>query len=58
MWQFGILAVLLEGLGTGVGIYVPENFTPGGWCGAAVYFLAAFPFRAIALQHNRSEHRQ
>ena len=52
MWQFGILAVLLVGLGTAIGLYFPENFALGGWTGAAVYLLAAFPFRAIALGYG------
>lgn len=48
MWQFGILAALLVGLGTALGIYFPENFALGGWIGGAVYLLAAFPFRSFA----------
>lgn len=52
MWQFGILSVLLVGLGTAVGIYFPESFTLGGWIGAALYLLAAFPFRTIALRRS------
>jgi len=50
MWQFAILSVLLVALGTGIGWYPPDSFSPGGWAGAAVYLLAAFPFRAIALK--------
>jgi len=52
MWQFGILSILLVALGTAVGFYFPENFTLGGWIGGAVYLLAAFPFRAIALKRS------
>jgi len=52
MWQFGILSVLLVGLGTAIGIYFPENFTFGGWIGGAVFLLAAFPFRTIALRRS------
>lgn len=48
MGQFGILAVVLVGLGTVIGIYFPENFTLGGWIGGAIYLLAAFPFRFFA----------
>jgi hypothetical protein len=48
MWQFGILSVLLVGLGTAAGIYFPENFTLGGWVGGAVFLIAAFPFRFFA----------
>jgi hypothetical protein len=48
MWQFGILSVLLVGLGTAVGVYFPESFSLGGWIGAAVYLMAAFPFRSFA----------
>jgi hypothetical protein len=48
MWQFGILSVLLVGMGTAVGIYFPENFTLGGWIGGAMFLLAAFPFRFFA----------
>ncbi|MGB7876305.1 MAG: hypothetical protein WBL25_18115 [Anaerolineales bacterium] len=48
MWQFGILAVLLVGLGTAIGMYFPENFALGGWSGAVIYLLAAFPFRFFA----------
>ena len=50
MWQFGILAVLLAGLGTVLGVYFPETFTLGGWIGAAVFLLSAFPFRTMALR--------
>jgi len=50
MWQFGILAVLLVGLGTAIGIYLPDTFTLGGWVGAMIYLAFAFPFRAIALR--------
>ena len=52
MWQFGILAAWLVGLGTVIGMYFPENFALGGWIGAAIYLLSAFPFRAFALRHN------
>jgi len=48
MWQFGILAVILVGLGTVIGMYFPENFTLGGWSGAVIYLLTAFPFRYFA----------
>ena len=48
MPQFGILAGLLVALGTFIGWYFPESFSLGGWVGAAVYLLFAFPFRAIA----------
>ena len=48
MRQFGILTVLLVGLGTAIGLYFPESFALGGWTGAAIYLLAAFPFKAIA----------
>lgn len=50
MWQFAILAGLLVGLGTVFGMYFPDNFTIGGWVGAAVYLAFAFPFRSIALK--------
>lgn len=50
MWQFGILAALLVGLGMAIGLFFPENFTLGGWAGAVVYLLAAFPFQAISLR--------
>lgn len=50
MWQFGIIAGLLVALGAGIGWYFPESFSLGGWVGAAVYLLFAFPFRAIALR--------
>ena len=50
MWQFGVLAVLLVGLGTALGIFFPENFSLGGWIGGAVYLLAAFPFRSFAMK--------
>lgn len=52
MWQFGILSVLLVGLGTVIGMYYSESFALGGWIGAVVYLLFAFPFRAIALRSN------
>ena len=52
MWQFAILTVLLVGLGTAIGIYFPNSFTLGGWVGAAIYLLSAFPFRAIALSRK------
>jgi hypothetical protein len=52
MWQFGILSVLLVGLGTAFGMYFPDNFALGGWVGAVVYLAFAFPFRAIALQRG------
>jgi hypothetical protein len=48
MWQFGILALLLAGLGTAIGLYFPDSFTLGGWIGSAIYLLAAFPFKTIA----------
>lgn len=48
MWQFGMLAALLVGLGTAIGIYIPDNFALGGWIGGALYLLAAFPFRSFA----------
>lgn len=50
MWQFSILAVLLVGLGTAFGMYFPDNFVIGGWVGAVVYLVFAFPFRTIALR--------
>lgn len=50
MWQFAILSILLVTLGTGIGWYYRDSFSMGGWVGAAVYLLAAFPFRAIALK--------
>lgn len=50
MWQFGILAVTLVGLGTAIGIYLPDTFSLGGWAGAAAYLLFAFPLRAISLR--------
>jgi len=49
MWQFGILSVLLVGLGAVIGMYYPESFALGGWIGAVVYLAFPFPFRAIAL---------
>jgi hypothetical protein len=52
MWQFGILSVLLVGLGTVIGIFFPENFSLGGWTGAVVYLLSAFPFKAMAAQRS------
>ena len=52
MWQFGIIAGLLVALGTGIGWYFPESFALGGWVGAAVYLLFAFPFRAIAMRQQ------
>ena len=52
MWQFAILTVLLVGLGTAIGIYFPDSFTLGGWVGATIYLLSAFPFRAIALSRK------
>lgn len=55
MWQFGILAVLLVGLGTTVGMYIPDSFALGGWVGGAIFLLAAFPFRAVALRPNQAE---
>lgn len=54
MWQFGLLATLLVGLGTTIGIYFPENFAIGGWIGGAIYLLSAFPFRTFALQLNKN----
>ncbi len=54
MPQFGILAVLLVVLGTAIGIYFPDSFTLGGWIGAVVYLLFAFPFRAIALRNTKA----
>jgi len=54
MWQFGLLAALLVGLGTTIGIYFPENFAIGGWIGGAIYLLSAFPFRTLALQLNKN----
>lgn len=53
MWQFGILTLLLVGLGTAVGMYFPQSFSLGGWIGAVVYLLAAFPFKSIAA--NRAQ---
>lgn len=55
MWQFGILTALLVGLGIAIGIFLPGIFSLGGWVGAAVFLLAAFPFRAIALRENSAE---
>ena len=54
MPQFGILAALLVALGTAIGIYFPDSFTLGGWIGAVVYLLFAFPFRAIALRNTKA----
>lgn len=54
MWHFSILAVLLVALGTVFGMYFPDNFALGGWVGAAVYLVFAFPFRAIALRGNNA----
>jgi hypothetical protein len=53
MWQFGILTLLLVGLGTAIGMYFPQSFSLGGWIGAAVYLLAAFPFKSIAAQRTQ-----
>lgn len=55
MWQFAILTVLLVGLGTAIGIYFPDSFTLGGWLGAAIYLLFAFPFRRIALRSSQAQ---
>ena len=55
MWQFGILAGVLVGLGTAIGMYFPESFALGGWVGAVIFLLAAFPFRAIALRSTLAE---
>jgi len=54
MPQFGILAALLVMLGTAIGTYFPDSFTLGGWIGAVVYLLFAFPFRAIALRNTKA----
>jgi len=54
MWHFAILSGLLIALGTILGIYFPENFAIGGWTGAAIYLIFAFPFRAIALHSSNS----
>lgn len=53
MWQFAILSGLLVGLGTIFGIYFPDSFALGGWVGSIIYFVSAFPFRAIALRSQR-----
>lgn len=55
MWQFGILSALLVGLGTALGMYFSDNFALGGWIGAAIFLLAAFPFQAIALRRSKGE---
>jgi len=55
MWQFGILAALLVGLGTVIGVYFPDNFALGGWIGGGIYILAAFPFRMFALRQNKDQ---
>lgn len=54
MPQFGILAALLVMLGAAIGTYFPDSFTLGGWIGAVVYLLFAFPFRAIALRNTKA----
>jgi len=48
MWQFGILSVLLVGLGTITGLYFSGSFALAGWIGGIVFLLAAFPFRTFA----------
>lgn len=54
MWQFGILTVLLVGLGTAIGMYFPESFTLGGWIESAIFLLSTFPFRTVAFRRNAS----
>lgn len=55
MMHFGILTSLLVGLGTAIGIYFPQSFSLGGWVGGAIFLLAAFPFRSIALRRTEPE---
>jgi hypothetical protein len=42
MPQFGILAGLLIFGGVGIGVYLPNNFSIGGWFSAIVFIMFSF----------------
>jgi hypothetical protein len=55
MWQFGILAGVLVGGGTMLGLYGPEIFSLGGWLTAVALVIFAFVGRSIVLYEERKK---
>jgi hypothetical protein len=49
MWQFGLLAALLVGLGFALALYLPPIFSLGGWLTAVILLVFAFVGRRAAL---------
>lgn len=52
MWQYLLLGGALIAAGLAIGLYLPGSFALGGWVAAAIFLLAAFPFRSAALRGN------
>jgi hypothetical protein len=54
MWQFGILAGSLIGARITFALYLPSQFSIGGWFTALALFVFAFIGRSISLRDHRS----
>lgn len=52
MWQFGVLAAVLIGTGVGIGLYLPNLFSLGGWATAIMLLGFAFVGRRVALRDS------
>lgn len=52
MPQFGILAGLLISSGIGIGLYVPNVFSLGGWISAAILIIFSFIGRGVTLKEE------
>jgi hypothetical protein len=52
MWQFGILAASLIGVGIVIALYLPAVFNVGGWLTALLLLVFAFVGRSVALREQ------
>ena len=57
MRQFGLLAGALVIAGIGIGLYVPNIFSLGGWVGAVFLVLFAFIGRNVVLKEESLENK-
>ena len=55
MWQFAVLSGVLITAGTGIGVYLPQPFSLGGWFTAAMLLVFAFWGRAVAIREEETE---
>lgn len=53
MWQFGVLGGLLIGAGLAFGLYLPSQFSVGGWFTALVLLVFAFIGRSVAMRDRK-----